>query len=26
MMGMDSVIIDRISFGNVKELQNLYEE
>ena len=26
MMGMDTVIIDRISFGNVKELQNLYEE
>ncbi len=26
MMGMDKVIIDRISFGNVKELQNLYEE
>ncbi|MBV8891348.1 MAG: hypothetical protein JO266_05125 [Acidobacteria bacterium] len=26
MMGMDDIILDRISFGGVKELRELYEE
>jgi hypothetical protein len=26
MMGMDDVIIDRIAFGGVKELEELYQE
>ena len=26
MMGMDDVILDRIAFGGVKELQELYTE
>jgi hypothetical protein len=25
MMGMDDIILDRISFGGVKELQEIYE-
>jgi hypothetical protein len=25
MMGMDDIILDRISFGGVKELQEMYE-
>jgi hypothetical protein len=26
MMGMDETIIDRISFGGVKELEELYQQ